>query len=281
MRQSPYIIRIFSFLFLALLWTPLEAKEVPPRPQRTIVNDYTNTLTANQQRALERKLVAYDDSTSTQIAVVMMNSTDGDDLFDYSYRIAEGWGIGRDGKDNGILLFIALQDRDVIIQTGYGVEGFLTDNMSRRIIDNIILPNFREGRYYQGLDEATTAIIQLGSGEYENNEGEGMPDIVLAFILLIMIVFVLVLVSRAGNDDDWDDDGGYYRRGRYDYDDYDDFGRTRRRPKRRRRGGGGWIVIPGGGGGGGWDGGGGGFGGGGFGGFGGGSFGGGGASGSW
>jgi uncharacterized protein len=214
-----------------------------------------------EAEALERKLVAYDDSTSTQVAIVIEESLEGDDIFDYSYRLAESWGIGRQGKNNGILIYLAMSDRKLYIQTGYGAESFLTDAMSKRIIDQVIVPNFRQQSYYQGLDRATDIIIKLGSGEYTNEEmgeGEAVPVFVI-IVFIILFIVIIILISRGGRGG-----GGYYRGGRYDS-------------------GGGWIIM-GPGSGGGWSGGGGSSGwggGGGFGGFGGGGFGGGGAGGSW
>lgn len=244
-----------------MLLLPLLAfsKEPPPAPNPPrLVNDFTGILSSNQVAALERKLVAYDDSTSTQIAVVIENSIEGDDMFEYSFRLAEKWGIGRQGKNNGILIFIAFKDRKLRIQTGYGAEGFLPDAMARRIIDQVIAPSFRKQDYYSGLNEATDIIMKLGSGEYQNDDvyRDDFPFEVLIF--LIIFIIIVIIISKGGG-------GGYYGGGRYNSDR------------------GGWIIIgPGGGGRGHWDGGGGGgFGGGGFGGFGGGGFGGGGAGGGW
>ena len=235
------------------------SKEPPPAPNPPpLVNDYVGVLSSSQIDALERKLVAYDDSSSTQIAIVIENSIEGDDIFEYSFRLAEKWGIGRQGKNNGVLIFIALQDRKLRIQTGYGAEGFLPDVMARRIIDQVIAPNFRNQDYYNGLNNATDIIMKLGSGEYTNDDvyRDDFPWEVLIF--LIIFIIIIIIISKGGG-------GGYHRGGRYD------------------SGGGGWIIIgPGSGRGGGWSGGGGGgFGGGGFGGFGGGGFGGGGAGGGW
>ncbi len=239
------------------------AKDPPPPPQPPrLVNDFTGTLTPEERAALERKLTAYDDSTSTQIAIVLEKTLEGDDPFDYSYRLAEAWGIGRQGKNNGILIYIALADRELRIQTGYGAEGFLPDAMAKRIISQIIAPRFREGNYYAGLDEATDFIIALGNGEYVNEDPgrKGKLDFLprLVFLLIFVIAIILYIVRKTGGGGGG---GGYYRGGRYD------------------RRGGGWSWY---GGGHHWGGGGfGGGGGGGFGGFGGGSFGGGGAGGSW
>lgn len=273
LRYSLFFVLIFSFV------GSLSAKQIPPKSDQ-LVNDYINLLSRSQQQRLENKLVAYDDSTSTQISIVIERSLEGEEIFDYSYRLAEAWGIGRDGKDNGILVYVALEDRELYIQSGYGTEGFLTDAMASRIIDQIITPAFRREAYFQGLDEATTVIMQLGTGEYDNTDlekdssGSGLEALFILFLIIIVIVVLANLFNRGDDWDDWDDDGGYHRRGKYDYDQYG-------RPKRRRSRSGGWIFLPGGGssgGGGGWSGGGGG---GGFGGFGGGGFGGGGAGGSW
>src|SRR5690606_15767135 len=113
------IYRVFSlfFIFVSLLSTVM-GQDFPPRPNK-LVNDYTHTLNASQIEQLERKLVAFDDSTSTQIAVVVMQSTGQYDIADYGVRLAQQWGVGGREHDNGILLLVALGDRAVTIQTGY------------------------------------------------------------------------------------------------------------------------------------------------------------------
>lgn len=260
LKPMKYIRLLFLLLLSSFFLNPaLQAKDIPPR-SNTLVTDYIRLLSPSERSALERKLVAYDDSTSTQIAVVIDRSLEGEDIFDYSYRLAEAWGIGGGTEDNGVLIYIAIQDRKLFIHTGYGAEGFLPDAMVNRIIETVIKPAFRQERYYQGLDEATNIIMQLGSGEYYNDgrQSEGFPPLAMIIILIVIVIILSSLFNDKG------DGGGYYRGGRYD--------------SGRRRGG--WTYIPGGG----WTSGrgsGGGFGGGGFGGFGGGSFGGGGAGGSW
>lgn len=258
MKISNLSISLLLFLLLPLL---VIAKEVPPPPNPPrLVNDYVGILSSIEVSMLERKLVAYDDSTSTQIAIVIEQSLDGDDIFDYSYRLAESWGIGRQGKNNGILIYIAMSDRKLYIQTGYGAEGFLPDALAKRIVDQVIVPSFRQQTYFQGLNRATDIIIKLGSGEYSNEDmgGDGEVPFVVILVFIILFIVIIILISKGGGG------GGYHRGGRYDS-------------------GGGWLIF-GPGSGSGWSGGGsggGGFGGGGFGGFGGGGFGGGGAGGSW
>src|SRR5690606_19651031 len=175
----------------------LQAQEFPPTPNK-LVNDYTQTLSTAEMQHLERKLVAFDDSTSTQIAVVMMQSTGQYDIADYGVRLAQQWGIGGKEHDNGILLLVALGDRAVTIQTGYGVEGAVPDAIAYRIIENEIKPAFRQGDYFTGIDRATDALIAYTKGEYQaspRKEGGGVGSLVL--ILIIMVV-IIALFSRGG-----------------------------------------------------------------------------------
>ena len=243
---------------------------LPPRPN-TLVNDYAGVLAPGNEAALERKLVAYDDSTGTQIAIVIERYLESGDAFTRSLEIAESWGVGGAEDDNGILVYVAVDNRKVFIQTGYGAEGYVTDILANRIIEQVIAPNFRAGNYYAGLDKATTIMTELLSGQYQADPnrrvGQGGMSPLTVIMLLFLIILVIRWLSQRGGGGD-DEDGGYHRGGRY------------RGPRGRR--GGGWVILPGGGfGGGGFGGGGFGGGGGGFGGFGGGGFGGGGAGGSW
>lgn len=257
---------VLTFLSLVCFSSLVAQNKTLPRPFNPprLVNDYVGLLDQSEAQRLEWKLVSYNDTTSIQIAIVIEESTGGEDIVTYSQRLAESWGIGQGNTDNGVLILITTKDRGLRIHTGYGSEIFLTDALSKRIITNVLAPSFRNNNYYSGLNEATSIIMQLGTGEYQplsSNKSEGFPPELLVFLFILIIV----VISIIKNNDRWDDgdDGGYYRGGRYE-----DYGR----PRRRNRGG--WVIMPGSGGGS--------FGGGGgFGGFGGGSFGGGGASGSW
>jgi uncharacterized protein len=227
----------------------IPAKPNPPR----LVNDFTNTLTSDQQAALEQKLVAFDDSTSTQIAVIIIESLEGADISDYALKIGRGWGIGGKEYNNGVVFLIAKGDRKMNISTGYGVEGALPDITAKHIIEDVVKPNFKGNDYYRGIEEGTNAIIKAVKGEYQTprkkSKGNG------SILILVMIVIILVALSsgRGGGGSMMSSNG--------------------------RRGFGGPMFFPLGGGYGG--GGGSSSGGGSFGGFGGGSFGGGGASGGW
>lgn len=233
-----------------------ESLLTPRTGKQELVNDFTNTLTPDQKQALENKLVAFDDSTSTQIAVVIIPSLNGNDIADYNVKLGRAWGVGGKEFSNGVVLLIAKNDRKLNISTGYGVEGALPDITAKHIIDDVIVPNFKGDDYYRGIDEGTDAIIKAVKGEYKapaNYRKKGRSGSRLIFIIIIIILFLIFSSGNRG--------GGSFM---------------------SRRGFAAWTIgnMLGGGGGSGWSGGGGGSSGG-FGGFGGGSFGGGGASGSW
>jgi uncharacterized protein len=254
---------IFSLLISICVSAQID-KVVPKRPSPPkLVNDFTNTLTQYQVDALENKLVAYDDSTSNQIAVVIIPTTGNYSVEEVALEILRptGWGVGNKNNNNGIVLLVAKDDRKLRIEVGYGLEGAVPDITAKSIIDNYITPNFKEGNYYRGLDEGTDAIIRAAAGEYKAPAGYGSKKkkgIGWSSIIFI-IIFLLIAMAGGGRG------GGSMM---------------------SRRGSGfttAWILgsLLGGSGrsGGGWSGGGGG--GGGFGGFGGGGGGGGGASGGW
>lgn len=248
-----------SFCVSAQIDKVIPDKPSPPR----LVNDFANILTPEQKHTLENKLVAYNDSTSSQIAVVTINSLEGYDIAEYGLTLGREWGIGGKEFNNGIILLVAKDDRKVRIEVGPGLEGAIPDITAKAIIDNDITPNFKSGNYYRGLDKATDDIIKAAAGEYKAPQGYGKKKGKgVGFGTIIFILIMIFLFSGRGGGKGG---GVASRKG------FSDIGA-------------GWIIgsLLGGagrGGGGGWSGGGGSSGG--FGGFGGGSFGGGGASGSW
>ena len=247
---------IFISLLLVLLTlgTALKAQlPSPPNPPR-LVNDYTGTLSAHQVDVLEQKLVAYNDSTSTQILVLLVDDLQGYSVEQYATEIGHSWGVGQKGKNNGAVILVkpkkGSERGQVNISPGYGMEAYVTDATAKRIIEKEMIPAFREDDYYTGIDKAVNVIMGLCSGKFTQDEysDEGFP---LWLIILIIIAIVLIL-SKFSDSNGQNYSGGGHRT----------------------------VWIPMGGFGGGSIGGGG-FSGGGFGGFGGGGFGGGGASGSW
>ncbi len=156
------------FLLLVFLTSLGFAQDFPAKPNK-LVNDYTGTFSAAQLQQLEDKLVAFDDSTSIQIAVAVLKSVGQYDINDYALELGRKWGVGTQ-KNTGIMIVVALGDRKISIQTGYGLEGALPDVYAKRIIENDIKPYFKAGDYYSGIASGTDAIISYTKGEYKNDK---------------------------------------------------------------------------------------------------------------
>ena len=256
---------LISFLFI---FSSVRA-DIPPRPSPPrLVNDFADILTDRQEQALEHKLVAFNDTTSNQITIVTVKSLDGYDPNMYAAEIGIQWKVGQKEFDNGVVVLVKPKfgnDRGrVAIQAGYGLEPVITDAISKRIIENEMIPHFKNNDYYAGIDQGVNILMKLAAGEisskdYAQKNGAAPFAAILPFLVFI-IIFILIRVSNARsasighNIPFWtamwlgSSMGGHSSSGS-------------------------WNSFSGGGGSG--------FGGGGFGGFGGGSFGGGGASGSW
>lgn len=255
--------KLIVALFLLTISAVGFAQDFPAKPNK-LVNDFTGTLSATELQQLEQKLVAFDDSSSTQIAIAILKSVGDYDINEYALELGRKWGVGSSGKNNGIMMLVALGDRKISIQTGYGLEGVLPDIYAKRIIENEIKPYFKTGNYYQGLEAGTDAIIKYTKGEYKNDNPKKANDAGRggSMLAIIIIIVVIIIILRRGGGSGG---GGQVIGGRGAADALF------------------WSMLLGGGrsSGGGWGGGSSGGGGGGFGGFGGGSFGGGGSSGSW
>ncbi|ODS83408.1 MAG: methanol dehydrogenase [Cytophagaceae bacterium SCN 52-12] len=254
-----------SVFFIFLSGLAGFAQHIPPKPDPPrLVNDFAKQLNPTEAAALEQKLVAYNDSTSTQITVVVVPTTGDYPIADYAFALGREWGVGQQGKNNGLVILWASSDRKVFIATGYGMEGAIPDAIANRIINQVIIPDFRNGMFYRGLDKGVDAIIRYASGEYKADpadEEEGFPVGLLVFI----IIFIIVLIAISAGGKGGNNRGRGYNAGPvfWPYTTYSGRGRSS-----GSWGGGGFGGGFGGGGGG-------------FGGFGGGSFGGGGAGGSY
>jgi len=268
-RKSLYLLTLMV-IFCTISINRVFSQNIPDRPvPPRLVNDFAGMLKAEEVSMLERKLVAFNDSTSTQIAIVIVKDLNGYAPSDYAQRLGEKWGVGQKGRNNGILILVKTKTDtkgEVQIATGYGVEGPIPDLACIDIVNNEILPAFRAGDYYGGLSNAANTLMSLARGEFSAAEyglkakkstGKNVP-----FGLIIFIIFIIIaMISRksgGSNNKNISTGGlpfwmlmGMMSSGRGSH-------------------GGSWGGFSGGGGGGG-----------GFGGFGGGSFGGGGAGGSW
>lgn len=249
------IVILFLLPFFVLAQDDIPDKPFPPR----LTNDFAGIFTPSQNAELERLLVSYNDSTSSQITVVTVASLNGYEINDFASRLGEKWGVGQAKKDNGVVILIKpkMSARDygeVTLSIGYGLEDVIPDAIANRIISNEMVPRFKEDDYYGGVVAAVGVIFDLATGKYTadeyNDDTAGM--IIVAIILVFVVVMIIVAAKKGGSGGSGSSSGGS---------------------------GPPFIFFGGGGSGGGF--GGGSSGGGGFGGFGGGSFGGGGASGRW
>ncbi|MEM6629458.1 MAG: TPM domain-containing protein [Bacteroidota bacterium] len=268
---------ILGLLFLPLLTT--QAQNFPE--YQGFVSDYLGILSPQQKQNLETFLTQQAEESSNEIAVVIMDLPAGEFMRDYAVRLAEHWGVGGKENDNGVLVALFINERQVTIEVGYGLEGAIPDLAASNVIQKDMIPSFRDGGYYEGLSRGVKALTILANGEYPDAvrkkyytrpraSTSGGNDSFVFF--LILFIFLFFLFSSRGNRGGGGGPGG------------GNFGGPRRRRGRGYYDGGPYWWGGSGGssswGGGGWSGGG--FSGGGsFGGFGGGSFGGGGASGGW
>lgn len=248
---ATYLLAIFVFPCLVI------AQDLPSEPVGH-VNDFAQMLSGSERQQLEQKLRNYRDTTTTVIAIATIESLNGISIEETATTLFNEWKMWEGNKDNGILILAAEQDRKMRIEVGYGLEGAIPDVIAGRIVREIMSPYFRKGDFYTGFDRATSAIIQLASGEYTGQlteESSEDDDLASFIIFLLFVLFVIYSSARKGG------------------------GKRNGRRRRRTLGSGGFIFMGGGGFGGGSSGGGGSFGG--FSGGGGFGSGGGGASGGW
>ncbi len=178
---------LFSFFSL-----PLWAKEVPALSGRVV--DKAKMLSPSTLAYLEDILSQLEREDSTQLVVLTVNSLEGENLEEYALKVAESWGIGQKGKDNGVLLLVAKKERKVRIEVGYGLEPKLTDLTSGRIIRNIIVPHFKRGDFDQGIMAGVVAIVKVVKGEFKADElNESDDDLA---VLPLALVFSLIFVGN-------------------------------------------------------------------------------------
>ncbi len=174
--------------------------EIPEIPNnQTSVYDYANVLDSNQKTQLEQKLIQFADSTSTQIVFISIPSLKGEDIGILTPKWGRTWGIGGSTKnDNGIIILLAKAERKIWISAGYGVEDRLTAGVNGQLIRNIILPEFRNGSYYDGLDKGADAIFEVLKGSYKGSRKQNKEFPILPIIIIVVIV--LILISKSKNN---------------------------------------------------------------------------------
>jgi uncharacterized protein len=192
-----------SLAFFLLQGFSAFALDVPKLQGR--ITDLAGVLAPEQINALDSKLQSLETTDSTQIAVLIIPSLEGASLEDFTIRVVESWQLGQKGRDNGVLLFIAVKDRKIRIEVGYGLEQVLTDATSSQIIRNEIAPSFRSGNYYQGIDAGITGIIQAIRGVYQAPPSEyrqsraksgGIFNLIIVF--LFPLLWILSVTGKWG-----------------------------------------------------------------------------------
>lgn len=190
-----------TFLLYFLFPFFLAAQDLPSEPVGH-VNDFADMLTSAEQQQLEQKLRNYRDTTTTVIAIATLEDLNGISIEETATTLFNEWRIWEGDKDNGILILVAKAEQEMRIEVGYGLEGAIPDILAGRIVREIMAPHFKKRDFFGGFDRATSAIIQLASGEYtgqltekRSSESGGMADFI---IFVLFIVFVIYSSSRRG-----------------------------------------------------------------------------------
>ncbi|MGH2665655.1 TPM domain-containing protein [Flavobacterium sp.] len=200
MNYSIYLKLLVCFLFTQVSFAQFTIPETPKA--QTSVYDYANVLNSTEKKQLEQKLIKYSDSTTTQIVVVTIESLKGEDIGILTPKWLHQWGLGQAKKDNGVLILLAKTERKIWISAGYGLEDRLTAGIGGEITRNIIIPEFKAGSYYKGLDKGTDALFDVFKGKYKgtrkkNNDGGGGIPIIF---FIGLFVFILIIISKNKNN---------------------------------------------------------------------------------
>lgn len=187
---------LFVLLNSSFLFAQFTIPKVPDL--QTSVYDYAQLFSANEKGQLEEKLIRYSDSTTTQIVVITVESLKGEDVSQLATKWGQTWGIGGTAKDdNGVIILISKNDRKIAINPGYGLEDRLTAGIGGEIIRNIILPEFKAGSYYNGVNKGADALFDVFKGKYKGTRKQAKQEQdfpILPFV--IIVVFIIILISR-------------------------------------------------------------------------------------
>lgn len=194
---------ILMQIFICFLFTQISFAQfdIPKKPDfQTSVYDYANVLSATEKSQLEEKLIRYSDSTSTQIVVITIESLKGEDVSQLATKWAQTWGLGQAKEDNGVIILVAKAEHKIAINPGYGLEDRLTAGIGGEIIRNIIIPEFKAGSYYNGLDKGADALFDVFKGKYKGTRKQNKQKDFPIIPIIIIVVVILVLISRNKND---------------------------------------------------------------------------------
>lgn len=187
---------------LTSLWSPFAAEVIPPKPAHYFNDEAKVVSTATAER-LNKLLEEFERTTSSQVVVAVYPKMQTDSsIEDYTVRIAQAWGVGQKDKNNGAILFVFIQDRQMFLQVGYGLEGAIPDATAKTIIEREIKPLFRDGNFDGGLTAGVNAILQAARGEYKGtgftraDRGRSRAVGGIPFLLIVVVLFILIAASR-------------------------------------------------------------------------------------
>jgi uncharacterized protein len=204
-HRNPNYNLVFRFTFLMfLLGSNLVFSQftIPEKPDfQTSVYDYAKLLSDSEKSQLEEKLIKYSDSTSTQIVVVTIDDLKNEDIDVLSTNWAQKWGIGQAKEDNGVMILVAKNDRKLSIRPGYGLEDKLIAAICGEIIRNVIVPEFKAGSYYNGLNKGADAIIEVVKGKYKGTRKQDTKDkgVPIGVFIIIFIIIIILISRNKGN----------------------------------------------------------------------------------
>jgi uncharacterized protein len=191
MKNLRWVVLVLVII-LCSAYTTAEIK-IPKLEQR--VSDFTNTLSFQEWQQLDHLLKSFEDSTSTQVVVLIINSLEGGSIEEYANKAFTENKIGQAKKDNGVLLVIAKQDHAIRIEVGYGLEGVLTDAMTSQIIRQEIVPHFKADNYFGGIVTGVDAIMRATAGEYHaDSKGKKAPAVSMGLVSIVIIFVIFVLM---------------------------------------------------------------------------------------
>ncbi|WP_243370010.1 TPM domain-containing protein [Microvirga solisilvae] len=193
-----------ALLAASLFFTPVLAQTFPALTGRVV--DQANILKPEERAALDAKLKAYEDKTSDQVVVATVSSLEGTSVEDYANRLFRAWQLGQKKNNNGVLLLVAPNDRKLRIEVGYGLEGALTDALSKVIITTAIAPQFQKGNFVGGIDAGVDAILSILTGDAEQwqrkaevrEDPSSNMDAVITFLIIAFVIFQVYRGLRGG-----------------------------------------------------------------------------------
>tara|TARA_R110001592_G_scaffold119491_5_gene322654 strand:- start:5290 stop:6066 length:777 start_codon:yes stop_codon:yes gene_type:complete len=197
--------KLLPILLLLTVFTTVRAQEnclLNQKPVQDLVQDYAGVLSENEEKGLRQALITFNDTVSTQILIVTVTDLCGYDKSDFTYSLGEKWGVGQKGKDNGVVIMVKPKEIDgkgeVFIAPGYGLEGVLPDAIAKRIVENEMIPRFKEKDYYGGISNAVSVIMEISAGEYSADDyGKKAKLKNLIPFVVILLIMGIIFYTRA------------------------------------------------------------------------------------